>query len=360
MLFPNADVAINPIMLLLLGTILGTLSGFFGVGGGFLITGGLLVLGVPPLFAVGTGLTLIMGSSIINTLKHRELGNVDFKLGIMLLSGTLPAVFAAERLNTALEESGVAGPVIRYIYVVVLAIVGAFLIYDYLRTRRRQKEMGGQVSTAGVVGRIRSIRIHPEYITIPGIGQVPTYVSLPVSGIDRISVFIPFGIGAFVGFFAGLLGAGGGFILMPVLIYVLGVPTLVAIGTDLFQVIVTGSLGTFLYSLSDHVDPMMALIMLVAASAGSQLGATATRFVDASRIRVLYGVTVLSGSVAVALEQASKAGENAEFLSTIASVVLLGVSGAICLLIAVMTVAARRERLVKGSVEETLEGQESR
>ena len=99
MYFPNADVIVNPFLLLLLGLMVGTLSGFFGVGGGFLITGGLLVLGIPPVFAVGTGLTLIMGSALINTLKHRSFGNVDYRLGLFTLAGALPAVVAAERLS---------------------------------------------------------------------------------------------------------------------------------------------------------------------------------------------------------------------------------------------------------------------
>ena len=112
MWFPNAEVTVNPALLLLLGVMVGTLSGFFGVGGGFLITGGLLVFGVPPVFAVGTGLALIMGSSIINTLKHRHLGHVDLRLGMLMLVGTIPGVFLAEQLNSALEEAGVMGPVI--------------------------------------------------------------------------------------------------------------------------------------------------------------------------------------------------------------------------------------------------------
>ena len=124
MLFPIADVVVNPGLVVLLGLIVGTLSGFFGVGGGFLITGGLLVLGVPPVFAVGTGLALIMGSSIINTLKHRSLGNLDLKLGLLMVIGTIPALFLAEWLLAALESAGVVGPVIRYVYVVVLARAG--------------------------------------------------------------------------------------------------------------------------------------------------------------------------------------------------------------------------------------------
>ncbi|MEE8465718.1 MAG: sulfite exporter TauE/SafE family protein, partial [Dehalococcoidia bacterium] len=142
---------------------------------------------------------------------------------------------------------------------------------------------------------------------------------------------------------AGLLGAGGGFLLMPALIFGLGVPTTVAIGTDLFQIIVTGSWGPFIYALSHNVDPKMAIIMLCAASVGSQLGATATRFVEPARIRILYGVTILGGGLAVALEQASTFSDSVEFLSTLASVVLLSVAGAMCLIIAAMMIVAKRE-----------------
>ena len=340
MLFPIADVTVNPALPLLLGLIVGTLSGFFGVGGGFLITGGLMVLGVPPVFAVGTGLTLIMGSSIINTLKHRSFGHLDLKLGLLMVIGTIPALFLAEWLLTSLESAGVAGEVIRYVYVVVLAGLAIFIGYDFWRGRRLINRSAGEVSTAGLAKRVQSLRIPPHSIKIPGLPPISTYVSLPVSRIDRISVFVPITVGFGAGFFAGLLGAGGGTILMPILIFVLGVPTTVAIGTDLFQIIITGSVGTFIKSFAGHVDPVMVVLMLVAASAGAQLGAAATRIVEASRIRILYGVIVLAGSVAVALEQASKS-FSSEFLSDLAAVVLLGVAGATCLVIAGFLVVAQ-------------------
>ena len=352
MLFPNADVTVNPVLLLLLGLIVGTLGGFFGVGGGFLITGGLLVFGVPPLFAVGTGLTLIMGSSIINMLKHRELGHVDFKLGLLMVCGTIPGEILAERLNVTLEAAGIAGPVIRYVYVAFLTALGIFIVSDYLKTRRRTGRPGDQVSTAQLTRRLQSLRIRPESIKVPGLPELSTYISLPVSGIERLSIFIPLSVGLGVGFLAGLLGAGGGFILMPLLVYGMGIPTTVAIGTDLFQIIITGSVGTFIYALGNHVDPLMAIIMLVAASAGSQLGATATRYVDAGRIRVLFGITVLSGSVAVALKEVAESSADLEYLSAVASVVLLGVAGAMCGVIAILMVGARRKTPASSQVRE--------
>ena len=344
MWFPNAEVTVNPALLLLLGVMVGTLSGFFGVGGGFLITGGLLVFGVPPVFAVGTGLALIMGSSIINTLKHRHLGNVDLRLGLIMLVGTIPGVFFAEQLNSTLEEAGIIGPVIRYVYIVFLAVLGGFIIYDHLKQRRNPVAAAGEISTASLARRVQGMRIPPHAIWLPGLGRVPTYVALPVSGIDQLSVFIPVIVGFSVGFFAGLLGAGGGFLLMPVLIFGMGVPTTVAIGTDLFQIIVTGSWGTFVYALSHNVDPLMAIIMLGAASIGSQLGTAATRFVEPARIRVLYGVTIMGGCISVALDQVSTYSDSLDFLSTLASVILLSVAGAMCLIIAGMMIRANRER----------------
>ena len=344
MLFPIADVVINPFLLLLLGLLVGTLGGFFGVGGGFLVTGGLLVFGVPAAFAVGTGLTLIMGSSIINTLKHRRLGNVDFKLGFLMVVGTIPAVVGAEEVIKLLEAAGIIGPAIRYIYVVFLAGLGSFLIYEYRHSQNLRQSAAGDVSGVKLAERVQALNIGPSRLWLPVFGWTPTYVSLPVSGIERISVFIPIIIGAMIGFFAGLLGAGGGFILMPVLVFILGVPTLVAIGTDLFQIIITGSVGTFVKSLSNSVDPVMVVIMLASASIGSQIGTAATKVVDASRIRVLFGVTILSGSLAVALKQVSESVPGTGFLSTVASAVLLGVAGAICLLIAGLLIKARGQK----------------
>ncbi len=343
MFFPNAEVFVNPALLMLLGVILGTLSGFFGVGGGFLITGGLLVFGVPAPFAVGTGLTLIMGSSIINTLKHRHLGNVDFKLGLLMVCGTIPALFLAQWIIQELKVAGLAESTIRYTYVLVLAALGSFIMYDSWRSRRHSPGAEGRetTSTAAFAKKVQGLRLTPTFVKVPLIGRVPLYVDLPVSKIENICVLVPFGVGFLAGLFAGLLGAGGGTILMPILIYVVGVPTTVAIGTDLFQVILTGTMGTFIKSFAKEVDPLMVVIILVAASMGSQLGTAATRYVEAARIRFLFGITVLSGCVAVGLEQISNIGAGPAYLSSLATILLLGVGGVICLVIAGLLITAK-------------------
>ena len=343
MLFPNAGVEVNPALLLFLGLVVGTLSGFFGVGGGFLITGGLLVFGVPPLFAVGTGLTLIVGSSIINTLKHRRIGNVDFKLGALMVVGTVPAVFVAEELNQWLERIGVAGPVLRYTYVVVLAMLATYIFYDHWKSRQGPVGEGDAVSTSTLIERVHALRVPPSSIPVPWFGRITTTTSLPKSGIERLSIWVPVGIGSVIGFMAGLLGAGGGFILLPVLIFVLGVPTTVAVGTDLFQVVITGSVGSFLYSLEGRVDLVMSVIMLGTASAGSQLGVAASRYVDGTSIRFLFGLTMVAGSISVALREVSESVSGLGYLGDVGSTLLLGTAGAICLVVAWLLVAAKRK-----------------
>lgn len=352
MWFPNADVVVNPALLILLGVIVGTLSGFFGVGGGFLITGGLLVFGVPPLFAVGTGLTLIMGSSLVNTLKHRGMGNIDFKLGAFMALGSLPALYGASRLNTALEAADLSGSVIRYTYVAFLGLLGVFILFDYWRSKRAGSGDPDAVSTAGLANRVRKLSLPPPWIPVPGFGKVSTKVDMPVAEIEGISVFIPIIIGGGVGFLAGLLGAGGAFILTPILIYFLGVPTIKAIGTSLFQVVLTGTVGTIIYSSSGHVDLLMAVIMLAAASIGAQLGTAGTNATDPSRIRFLFGVIVLAACVAVLLEEISEAVLGLDELSTVAAVLLLGMGVLICLLIGIMVIKAGRKTPVSPQPEE--------
>lgn len=342
--FPIADVAINPVLLLLLGLLIGILGGFFGVGGGFLVVSGLLVFGVPTEFAIGTGLTLIMGSSIINLLKHRRLGHVDLRLGLLLAGGAIPALFGADQVINELRSAGVVGPVIRYAYVASLAGVGLFMLRDFWKTRHYMGTLREEISTAKLVHWVRRLKIPPGRIWLACWGWRSTYISLPDSGIDNISVFVPLGLGVGVGFLAGLLGVGGGFVLMPLLIFVLGIPTMAAVGTGLLQIVIVGSVGSFIKATSGSVDPVMAIMMLATASMGTQLGATATGLVAASRIRVLFAVAVLSGSVAVGLKQAAESIGGAQFLTNVATGVLLGVTGAICSVIMALMVAQLKER----------------
>ena len=345
MYFPISDVTVSPLLLALLGMIVGTMTGFFGVGGGFLITGGLLVLGVPTIYAVGTGLLMVMGTAITSTLRHRRLGNVDVRLAALIVCGTIPGVFAGERVNSALSAAGIAGPVVGIVYFVLLLSLGGLMVGNWLRQLRYRprRPVGG-----GLPGWFQRLRIGPTRLSLPGRRTFNLRPTFPNAGIAEMSAFTPMFAGFVIGFIAALLGAGGGFLLMPFLVYGLGVPPAVAIGTDLFQIIITGTLGAFLYSLSGSVDPIIAIIMFASASVGTQLGALSTRFVNAGRILGLFGVTVLNAGIAVGLGQLGGV-LNSSLLEQISQGMLLGVSGIVAatilaLLLAAIAVRARRGR----------------
>ena len=344
MYFPISDVTVSPVLLALLGMIVGTMTGFFGVGGGFLITGGLLVLGVPTIYAVGTGLLMVMGTAITSTLRHRRLGNVDVRLAALIVCGTIPGVFAGERVNRALDDAGIAGPVVGVVYFALLLSLGGLMVGNWLRQirYRPRRQVGG-----GLPGWFRQLRIGPARLRLPGRRTLNLRPAFPNAGIAEMSAFTPMFAGCVIGFIAALLGAGGGFLLMPFLVYGLGVSPAVAIGTDLFQIIITGTLGAFLYSLSGSVDPVIAVIMFASASVGTQLGALTTRFVNASRILGLFGVTVLNAGIAVGLRQLGGV-LDWPLLEQISQALLLGVSGLVALTILLLLLAAAAVRARRG------------
>ena len=349
MYFPISDVTVSPVLLALLGMIVGTMTGFFGVGGGFLITGGLLVLGVPTIYAVGTGLLMVMGTAITSTLRHRRLGNVDLRLAALIVCGTIPGVFAGERVNNALDNAGIAGPVVGVVYFALLLSLGGLMVGNWLRQirYRPRRQVGG-----GLPGWFQQLRIGPARLRLPGRRTINRRTinlrpAFPNAGIAEMSAFTPMFAGCVIGFIAALLGAGGGFLLMPFLVYGLGVPPAVAIGTDLFQIIITGTLGAFLYSLNGSVDPIIAVIMFASASVGTQLGALTTRFVNASRILGLFGVTVLNAGIAVGLGQLGDV-LDWPLLGQISQALLLGVSGLVALTILLLLLAAAAVRARRG------------
>ncbi len=344
MYFPIADVAVSPFLLALLGIVVGTMTGFFGVGGGFLITGGLLVLGVPTIYAVGTGLLMVMGTAITSTLRHRRLGNVDLRLAVLIVCGTIPGVFLGERVNAMLEDAGISGPVIGAVYFTLLLTLGTLMVGNWLRRLRYRPNS----RDLGVFPRwFQSVRLGPSRIVLSGNLAINLRPGFPNAGIVEMSALVPMGTGLVIGFVAALLGAGGGFLLMPFLVYGLGVPPAVAIGTDLFQIIVTGTLGAFLYSLSGNVDPVIAIIMFAAASVGTQVGALATRFVNSARILGLFGLTVLNAGVAVGIGQLARWIGSAG-LAQIGQLLLLGVSGLVALTIVALLVAAVISQMRRG------------
>ncbi len=292
MYFPISDVTISPILLMSVGFLVGILGGFFGVGGGFLAGPMMFWSGVPMNFVIGTDLAHMTGKSIVAARRHRALGHVDFKLGMFMVGGTIVGVEIGARIIEALQDSGAIDMTIGVTYIVILVIISIFTGWESIKAiqmvRTDQIDVHEAVGFKGLSKKIRSINI-------------PPMVSFPVSGIESISIWMVLGVGLFTGLLAGSLGVGGGFIRMPMLVYVLGIPTHVAVGTDLFEIIFSSGFGTITHGLKGNVDILMALVMQTGAVIGAQIGATATRFFAGPRIRLAFSVLPLIGAILVVI-----------------------------------------------------------
>lgn len=316
--FPIAGVTANPWFLVLTGFTVGICGGFFGVGGAFIATPALNILGFPMAYAIGTDMAHIMGKSIMSTALHRRLGNVDFVAAMLMVLGTVPGIEMGAQAVMALERMGLVSGAVRWVYVVVLTAIALLMIrefLDYLRWRARGEHAGGDAAgePGPLVSAIRSVRWRP-------------LVSLPVSGIPVVSVWIVVGIGLVTGFLAGFLGVGGGFVRVPAMMYILGMPTRVAVGTDLLEILFSGTYGTFSYALKGRVDVMAALLMLSGAAVGSQIGVFATCFAR-YRIRLYFALTMILTAVAVVLKQVGFDTAAAVVLFATASAMGLAISG---------------------------------
>ena len=290
MFFPISDVIVSPLLLAGIGFLVGILGGFFGVGGGFIAGPMMFWSGVPMNFVIGTDLAHMTGKSIVAAKRHRALGHVDIKLGSFMVVGTIIGVEIGARIIEALEASGNIEIVIGSIYVVILLIISAFTFWESLRALRMirtdQLDVKDAIGFQGIARRIQGLRI-------------PPMVSFPNSGIASISLWTVIGVGFITGLLAGALGVGGGFIRMPLLVYVVGIPTHVAVGTDLFEIMFSSGFGTLTHALKGNVDILMALVMHTGAAIGAQIGAVSTRFFVGPRIRLLFSILPLIGAIMV-------------------------------------------------------------
>lgn len=290
MYFPIADVTVSPVLLMSVGFLVGILGGFFGVGGGFLAGPMMFWSGVPMNFVVGTDLAHMTGKSIVAARRHRALGHVDLKLGALMILGTVAGVEVGAQVIEALQASGTIDITVGITYVVILIFISAFTAWESIRAiqmvRTDQIDVKDAIGFKGLSRRVQGI-------------QIPPMVSFPISGIESISLWMVLGVGFLTGVLAGSLGVGGGFIRMPMLVYVLGIPTHVAVGTDLFEIIFSSGFGTITHAIKGNVDILMALVMQTGAAIGAQIGANATRFFAGPRIRLAFSFLPLIGAVLV-------------------------------------------------------------
>lgn len=290
--FPITGVVVNPFLLAGIGFIVGILGGFFGVGGGFLAGPFMFWAGVPANFVVGTDLAHMTGKSIVAAKRHRTMGHVDIKLGLYLVIGTMIGVEIGARIIEALEDTVYLDQAIGITYIVILLTISAFTAWESVRairmTHDQDMDVKDAVGFSAITKRVRRFQLKP-------------LVDFPVSGIKGISFWVVFGVGLITGVLSGTLGVGGGFIRMPMLIYFLGMPTHVAVGTDLFEVVFSAGYGTITHAIKGNVDILMALVMHTGAALGAQIGASSTRNFEGPRIRLLFSFLPIIGALMVFL-----------------------------------------------------------
>lgn len=285
---PIAEMSVDVLLLLALGGGVGLLSGLFGVGGGFLMTPLLIFIGVPPAVAVGSEAAQIVAASVSGVLAHMRRGNVDFRMGGVLLAGGFVGSTLGVQIFSVLRGVGQIDLVIALSFVIILGIVGALMLQESVRSLIRRHRTG-----AASRGKLHQHnRLH----------GLPLKMRFPKSKL-YISSILPFGIGLFVGVLAALMGVGGGFIMVPAMIYLLGMPTSVVVGTSLFQIIFVTANVTFLQAYQNQtVDMLLALLLVVGGVIGAQLGAKLGSKLRGEQLRGLMAVMVLGVAVKLAYD----------------------------------------------------------
>lgn len=275
---PIAELSVNVFVLLGIGGGIGFLSGLFGVGGGFLLTPALIFIGVPPSVAVASGANQLIATSITGVIAHWRRKSVDFKMGAVLLCGGVVGSTVGVYIFKLLRDLGQVDLMISLLYVVFLGAIGALMFAESLRSMLRTRR--GMVSR----GKLHSHNwLH----------GLPFKIRFRRSRL-YISALMPFSIGMTVGFLAALMGVGGGFIMVPAMIYLLGMPTSVVAGTSLFQILFVVTNVTFLQAYTNQtVDLVLALILLVGSVVGVQLGTIVGSKFSAAQFRVLLAALVL-------------------------------------------------------------------
>jgi uncharacterized membrane protein YfcA len=300
--------------LLLIGFSVGVIGGFFGMGGAWMVTPGLNILGFPMAFAIGTDIAHIAGKSMISTFRHSKFGNVDYKLGCIMIIGTVIGIECGAQIVMWLERLGRVGPVVRWVYVGVLALIALMVFADYRKAIQKKK--------AGVVGE-RGAEGFTWYKTLHKI-KIPPMMHFHTAGI-YCSAWLPIFVSFLTGVLAGFLGIGGGLLRMPALVYLIGCPTHIAVGTDLFEVMISGLYGTFTFAVKGRIEVWAVLVMLSGAAIGAQIGTVATKYAKGYGIRIAFGLAVLACMISIILKQYK--------IDLAATVVILGAVGAICVYI---------------------------
>ncbi len=283
---PIAEVSVNGFLLLGLGGVVGLLSGMFGVGGGFLITPLLFFIGISPAVAVATGANQVVASSVSGFLAHLRRKTVDLRMGLVLLAGGLAGSSAGILVFNAMRRLGQLDLFVQLSYVLFLGLIGTLMLREGVGALRRSRRPGA------VPARRHHLWVH----------RLPLKLKFRTSGL-YISVIPPVAVGFLVGFLAAIMGVGGGFIMVPAMIYLLGMPTKIVVGTSLFQIIFVTAFATVMHAVTNHsVDLLLAVLLIVGGVVGAQVGAILGLRLKAEQLRVLLALLVLAVCGKIALD----------------------------------------------------------
>jgi uncharacterized protein len=286
---PVAGNAANLLVLLGLGGLVGLLSGLFGVGGGFLLTPMLIMIGIPPAIAAASDSNQIVAAASSGTFAHSRSGNVDYKMGLLLLIGGVVGGTGGVRLIKILLATGQAGFAIRLTYVAMLAVIGVYMFFDSLRALRASR---APVAAPSYPEPVRKPSLYARLIQ-----ALPYQMEFERSGI-RVSLFVPLALGGLVGALAAVMGVGGGFIMVPVMVYLLRMPMHVVVGTSLFQILFTCVNVTVLQAYMNRtVDFLLALVLLVGSTSGAQIGARLSKRLKADQLKIMMACIIMAAMV---------------------------------------------------------------
>ena len=297
MFFPISQSHISPIYLVVIGFFIGVMGGFFGVGGSFIAGPALRAIGLDWNFAVGTDLAHIVGKSVVAAKRHRALGNVDLRLGFIMAIGTMAGAEVGAQLIEMLKRAGNVNTVVSIISISIYVSISGFMMWEAWRTLQLQKKRRPRAKVPGTAAKRDESSFSHRTQAIQRIHLWPM-IHLPASGVT-ISLWIIILVSFIGGLFAGFLGGGAGYIRMPMLVYVLGIPTHLAVGTDLFEIVISASYGTFSHAIKGNVDILIALVMHTGAAIGAQIGAVSTQYFAGPKIRLAFVPLPLIGAAIV-------------------------------------------------------------
>ena len=336
--FAIAGVEAPVFLLALVGLTVGIVGGFIGVGGGYMVTPALIVFGFPGYMASGIDMTHIAGKGLVSSVRHRQLGNIDWTLALSMIAGTMLGVELGVRLLVYFKHLGISGVVLLMTSVGLMFVL---FLYTQIETRRAHKQMEEMVKEGKEVGR------EVQTSNLPMLFQ-----RIPLAPIIRcrtarviVSMWVIVLVGMITGVLAGFLGVGGGFVRVPALVYVVGASTHVAVGTDLVEIVISGAYGALRHSIEGNVDMMAVLFMIVGAMFGAQVGSIATSYVRGPAIRYILSYSLILATLGAALRLIYVlTGQNVHWLSLAAVMLTLGEMIFLCLFISSLVWFAVRRR----------------